>query len=434
MKLLFIAPSAYLLGGVQDWLYATVVGLRIKGHEVEVGVPQGFFHNGQRFNSHFKGVNASFFRNTTGTNEGRVKSLKRFLEVKHPDIIVGVNIGNLFEAIARLRDFQHAKFAMTLHAIEGNYFNDMKEYKSVIDGVITTNRLSEIMTQSLGEIDQSRVFYAPYGIDQKQHRFKESLEPGITRIAWVGRLDKKQKRVDDLKQIVSHLDKAGIRYQLSIAGDGPARDEILQDLSEGLSNGNVRFYGMINKEELSVFYSANDILLITSEWETGPIVAWEAINAGLTIVSSRYIGSKAEKTLIDNETALLFDVGDAEGAAKNIVTLSDKKIGSRLQANAQQIVNLKYSSEASLNAWESAFEQIMTAEKQVNAETKNQMINKNHTGRLERYIGTERSEIIRAILPQRLAKDAGSEWPHSLQGINDQSWVLEYAREIEQSL
>ena len=72
--------------------------------------------------------------------------------------------------------------------------------------------------------------------------------------------------------------------------------------------------------------------------------------------------------------------------------------------------------------------------KQVDAETKNQINDKNHTGRLERYIGTERSEIIRAILPKRLAKDAGSEWPHSLQGINDQSWILEYAREIEESL
>jgi glycosyltransferase involved in cell wall biosynthesis len=434
MKLLFVAPSAYLLGGVQDWLYATVIGLRRKGHEVEVGVPDGHFHKGQRFNNQFKGVNATFFRNTTGTNEGRVKSLKRFLGAKDPDIIVGVNIGNLFEAIAQLRDFQRAKFAMTLHAIEGNYFNDMKQYKSVIDGVITTNRLSEIMTQRLGEIDQSRVFYAPYGIDQKKYEFKMSLEPGITRIAWVGRLDKKQKRVDDIKYIVSQLDRTGIRYQLSIAGDGPEREEVLKDLSEGISNGRVRFVGMINKEELSVFYGKNDILLITSEWETGPIVAWEAISAGLAIVSSRYIGSRAEKTLKDNETALLFHIGDAEGAAKRIATLSDEKIRRRLQINAQQVVNLKYSSEASLDAWESAFEKIMTMKKQVDAETKNQINDKNHTGRLERYIGTERSEIIRAILPKRLAKDAGSEWPHSLQGINDQSWILEYAREIEESL
>ena len=249
---------------------------------------------------------------------------------------------------------------MTLHAIEGNYFSDMKQYRPVIDGVITTNRLSEIMTKRLGEIDQSRVFYAPYGIDQKKYEFKTSLEPGITRIAWVRRLDRKQKRVDDIKDIVSHLDGTGIRYQLLIAGDGPEREEVLKDLSEGISDGRVRFVGMINKEELSVFYGKNDILLITSEWETGPIVAWEAISAGLAIVSSRYIGSKAEKTLIDNETALLFHVGDAEAPAKRIATLSDDKIGRRLQINAQQVVNLKYSSEASLDAWENAFEKIMT--------------------------------------------------------------------------
>jgi glycosyltransferase involved in cell wall biosynthesis len=431
MKLLFIAPSAYLLGGVQDWLYSTVIGLRHRGHHVEVGVPNGHFHNGERFNSQFKDIGATFFRNATGTNEGRIKSLEKYLGERSPDIIVGVNIGNLFEAIERTRDFQYARFAMTLHAIEANYFYDMKRYKSVIDGVITTNRLSEKMAVSLGTIENNRVYYAPYGIDHKQYGDKEDSEQEITRIAWVGRLDKKQKRVDDLKDIISHLDKLGVRYQLSIAGDGPARNEVLNDLSLPLSDGKVRFYGKINKEELSLFYKSNDILLITSEWETGPIVAWEAVSAGLAIVSSKYIGSQAEHTLIDNETALLFNIGDSEGAAKRIASLSDKKIHQRLKVNAQRAVYLKYSNDASLDAWERAFQQIIATERKVKSKTKVQLMNQTHNGRLERYIGLKHSEFIRAILPKKMEKDPGSEWPHSLQGVNDQKWVLEYAKEIE---
>lgn len=433
MKLLFIAPSAYLLGGVQDWLYSTVIGLRKKGHDVEVGVPHGHFHNGERFNSHFQGISASFFKNTTGTNEGRIRSLTRFLEDRDPDMIVGVNIGNLFETILRLNNFRHARFTMTLHAIETNYFYDLKRYRSVIDGVITTNRLSEVMATKIGNIELDRVFYAPYGIDQKQYRYNTRLDTVVTRIAWVGRLDEKQKRVGDLVDIVSCLDKIGVKYELSIAGDGPAKDDVLRNLSHGLSNGKVKFYGMINKEKLPSFYKANDILLITSEWETGPIVAWEAISAGLVIVSSKYVGLKAEQTLIDNESALLFDIGDAEGAAKCIATLSNKNIGRRLQANAKQVVDLKYSNDASLDAWERAFEQIMNMERKIDTKNMNHMMDTNHTGRLERYLGIERSETIRSILPKRLARDAGSEWPHSLQGINDQTWILEYAKEIEQS-
>jgi hypothetical protein len=73
----------------------------------------------------------------------------------------------------------------------------------------------------------------------------------------------------------------------------------------------------------------------------------------------------------------------------------------------------------------------MATERKIESKTKVQLMNQTHNGRMERYIGLKHSEFIRAILPKKMEKDPGSEWPHSLQGVNDQKWVLEYAKEIE---
>lgn len=433
MKLLFIAPSAYLLGGVQDWLHTTVDGLRKRGHDVQVGVPDGIFHNGKRYNEVFRGLNAEFIINKSGTGEGRIRAIEEFLEKRKADVIIGVNIGDVFEAIARKHKREKVRFAMALHAIEANYFADIAEYQSIIDGVVATNKLSEKLVTRISGLSQSKVYYAPYGIEIGGIDLGRRLQSDLIRICWVGRLEEKQKRVSDILKIIGYLDLIDTNYQLSIAGDGPHRINLEGSLASWVEKGKVRFYGMISKEELNDFYTNNDILLITSEWETGPIVAWEAINAGLNIVSSKYIGSQSEGTLIDQETALLFDIGGAAEAAEKIVMLRDQDLRIRLHTNALRVITSKYSIDASLDAWERAFEHINASAKCENISGPFKARPRRHSGKLEKYIGLNLSEVVRSILPKRPAFDAGSEWPHSLQEISEQTKVFESAKEIEQT-
>jgi glycosyltransferase involved in cell wall biosynthesis len=431
MKLLFIAPSAYLLGGVQDWLYSTVIGLRRRGHDVSVGIPNASFHNGKKYNDKYANLNAEFFVNRSGSDEGRIRGLIHFLEKRDSDIVIGVNIGNLFEAVAREHKHSQRRFVMTLHAIEANYFADMRKYRGIIDGVIATNRLSEKMAVEVGRIQKDRVYYAPYGISIDENVQAEIHDLSIIRIAWVGRIEEKQKRIYDLVKIIGALDTIGVEYIVSIAGDGPDTDSLAKRLERWISKGKVRLCGVMSKDELRLFYYSNDILLITSEWETGPIVAWEAVIAGLKIVCSRYTGCKAEGTLVDHETALLFDIGDYYQAAIRIALLRDQDLSKRLQSNARKVVSSKYSNEVSLDAWERAFLRILAAEKMSMNPNSSWSREKGYSGRLERYVGTECAELLRTVFPKKVAEDAGSEWPHSLQGISDQSRILESAKNIE---
>ena len=433
LKIVFVAPSAYLLGGVQDWLYMLTLGLRERGHHVTVAVPNNKFHRLDRFNAHFEGIRAIPFFNRTGTPEGRIRGLCSCIIVNQADIIVGVNIGDIYEAFWRVKGrLKRSRLVMTVHAIEANYFSDIKDYSGVIDAVVTTNRLTELMVSKLAIVSSSRIFYAPYGIHRVEG-LREIDSKACLKLAWVGRIENAQKRVYDVRSILVELDKLGVKYRLSIAGEGEIMDDLKRDLEFWIKKGKVEFYGFLKKEDMHLFYCKHNVLLITSKWETGPIVAWEAMSCGLAVVSSRYVGSKAEKALIHNETALLYPLGGAKEAALQIKRLTNPLVYRQIASNGRRMVNSRYSAEVSLTAWEGAFQRIrdlpdreglpMTIKRRTQA-----------NGRLELLLGSYLSEKVRLFLPPSVsATNPGSEWPHSLQGKSDQTSILNFAEEVEKT-
>lgn len=434
LRILFIAPSAYLLGGVQDWLYMTCLGLRERGHRVVVGLPKGKFHNPRLYNEKYSGLETISFENRTRTREGRVRSLASFLLKNRCDVIVGVNIGDLYQAYIRVaQQLGDTRLVLTLHAIEMNYFLDIETYASILDGVITTNRLTQRMVREMGTLEAKDVYYAPYGIRRRMKKKRDhDCDLEKVNIAWVGRIEQKQKRVMDLVDIVRHLNNSQLEYKLSIVGDGANRDELVRGLEISTGNRSICLLGQLKKDNLSSFYAENDILLITSEWETGPIIAWEGMEAGLVIVSTRYIGSKLEGALIDNKTALLYDVGDTYKASEKILDACKREVRNIVIENGYELVEKRYSEEISVKKWEEALLTIMDKEKKIDSGEKTIKVSEGpHSGRLEQVLGVNVSEKLRYVLRGKQANDAGSEWPHSCHEVKDQTALWKYAEEIE---
>ncbi|MFN7899634.1 MAG: glycosyltransferase family 4 protein [Synechococcaceae cyanobacterium] len=430
MNILFIAPSAYLLGGVQDWLSMLVMGLRDRGHRITVGVPDGHFHQLKPFNAQYPGLNAKGFINKTGTEAGRRRALMTFL-LDHPaDLVVGVNIGDLYEAFALIAArLPRTRLALTLHAIEADYFADIKTYAPILDGIITTNRLTEAMVKAVETVPEERVFYAPYGVTEGPVRVSAGARP--LRIAWVGRIENGQKRVSDLPSILHALDHAKCDYRLSIAGLGPCLEELQQLLSPWIQHGKVAIEGYIEKAKIPDFLVKHDVMLITSQWETGPIVAWEAMAAGLVVVSSSYVGSWLERALIHDSTALLYPIGDAHAASLQLIRLAHDPLREKLVRNGRQMALSRYSTQASLLAWERALEEILLLPRQVKL-LPQPCPRSQPAGRLDRLLGPSLAERLRALLPlQPFVPDSGSEWPHAMHHITDQTALLNHAKEVE---
>jgi glycosyltransferase involved in cell wall biosynthesis len=414
MRVLVLAPSAYLLGGVQDWLASLVPGLRDGGLEVTVAVPDGDHHRHGPYARAYPALAAGAIANPSGSAEGRIRAIAALLERLDPDLVLGVNLVDLYPAArrARRRGRFHGRVVMTLHALQVEYFDDLRRHGAGIDAVIATNRLACRLASGRGGMDPARVLYAPYGVPVPPWRRPDGDPAATLKLAWVGRLEQAQKRVHDLPPLLEALQARGLDVRLSIAGDGEERPALERSLAPWIERGRVRMLGHVDQGRLAAeVYGHHHALVITSSWETGPIVAWQAMASGMAVVSSRYVGAGLEGALEQDATALLFPCGDTDAAAGALARLRDPDLLERLSRAGHGLVARRYSGAASLAAWRRALDQVTALPPLPQAPQEPAPV---PAGRLDRWLGCGRGEDLRRLLGLRFRHgSAGSEWPHS---------------------
>jgi glycosyltransferase involved in cell wall biosynthesis len=411
--ILFIAPSAYPLGGLATWLDYIVPGLEKKGWDVVFGLTSGKLHNSDAYLKIHPFKNAIKIENKTGSRGGRIRSIMRAIQNAKPHMVASVNIPDTYAAIERLREKSAAspKVIMTLHGIQPDLYEDAKAFWHVLDGVICTNKLACRIVQEEAGLHEDRILYAPYGVDLPE-QYQRSTPSNPLKIAYSGRLDHFQKRVNDIPEILSALRGKGIPFECLIAGGGPAEKDLLGKIKELSLDDNVNFLGVLSYEDLvQQVYKKADILLITSFWETGPIVAWEAMSYGVAVVTSQYVGSGLEGSLKDGENCLLFPIGDTRRAAECIESLHDGLFRERIAKAGYQLVKTRYSRSHSIDYWHAAFEQILSKSP---LKTEKRVRTFPPAGRLDRLFGVEFAETIRSAIGRKFVhNDPGGEWPHS---------------------
>jgi glycosyltransferase involved in cell wall biosynthesis len=423
----FVAPSAYPLGGVADWLDYLLAGLAAQGVTSQLLLVDGSGHDVGRYLKRHPWSSVVGVSNPTGSHEGRVRALKAAIERSQAELVVSVNIVDVYEAIRRLRARLASggpRVAMALHGLQGNLLEDIRRHSDVLDGVVATNRLSVAMaTKALGH--EGRVHYAPYGVPAGQPSVRSRAPDGVVRLLYAGRVEQDQKRVLDLPLILKGMRASGCDARLSIAGGGPMAPELRRVFDQHGMTRAVDWLGDLDVSRLAQEYRSHDALLITSEWETGPIVAWEAMSHGLPIVSSRYIGSGLEGALVDGRTAVLFEIGDIDGAVAAIMRLLDANVRFQVVAGGLALANERFSREASVGAWRRALEAVIDSPRKPAVAPRLS----SPAGRLDRLFGVERAEDLRRLLGIRFVPDSpGAAWPHSEEGAAGQDAFLRCAQ------
>lgn len=97
----------------------------------------------------------------------------------------------------------------------------------------------------------------------------------------VGRLHR-QKRFDVLIRAAAQWAQREPMPLLVIAGDGPLRRELTRAAAAGPAD--VRFLGA--REDVPALLAAADVAVISSDWEAQPLVAQEALAAGVPLVAT----------------------------------------------------------------------------------------------------------------------------------------------------
>jgi glycosyltransferase involved in cell wall biosynthesis len=122
--------------------------------------------------------------------------------------------------------------------------------------------------------------------------------------------------------------------QLDLLGAGQTEADV-RDLVRELKLANVRFAGVVSREEISHYYDQAHIFINASRLDNMPVSILEAYAAGLPVVSTAPEGMGF--VVEDGKTGLLCDVGDSRALATNVLRLlRDGRLASSLISNALQ--------------------------------------------------------------------------------------------------
>lgn len=431
IRALLLAPSAYPLGGVATWLDHLVPGLRDRGFAVRLGLLAGAHHDVVEYLGRHPEADSLAIANPTGSREGRVRALRKALVATRPDLVLSFNVADVERAVAEYRKARGAntRLVVTQHALQPDFFSHLRARRSIVDGVVCTNRLSCRLAVRYAGCEDRRVHYAPYGVAMEGGGSPVPEVAPRLRIAWAGRFDREQKRVQDLPAICSALERSGVGFELAIAGAGPAEQELRSGLERWTARGVVRFAGLLGPEELrDSLYRCSDVLLVTSTWETGPIVAWEAAASGLGVVTSDFLGRVQEAALVAGRTAWVFPVGNAERAASELASSRSAAERAARAGALRDVVRERYSLGTAVDAWAAGLSATLELAPRQSAGWRERSP---AAGRLDRILGVRRGERARAFLGIRHPQAApGDEWPHAY-GDADDPEFFRLAREME---
>lgn len=142
-----------------------------------------------------------------------------------------------------------------------------------------------------------------------------------THLLFVGLLDTEHKKgVPVLLKALGQLKGGQKAWHLDIVGDGPARDEYEQLVTELELKDRVTFHGMQPKQKVAEWMNRADFFVLPSVRENLPCVITEAMASGLPIVSTLADGIPE---MVDADTGILVTPGDVSALSSALDEMMD---------------------------------------------------------------------------------------------------------------
>ncbi len=356
MRVLFLSKSAPIIGGVESWLDDLACGLAERGHSCDVALAHGMrFHDPQRYAALHPRLRWEALDGRRGSPAARRLAVRSMLRSQRPDVVVPVMLFDGLLVAAATRERLGHRIVYPVHEACAGAASDLRRLGHCMDAAVPVDPASEAMVRDCAP--GLRCVAIPCGIpapDAEPVAAPSSAGAVPLRIGWCGRMQHSPKRVLDLPAVLLAVRKTIPGAVLRTAGDGEARGPLREQLAaSGLQHAHEDL-GAQDRDALArIFYPGIDVLLVTSESETGPLVAFEAMARGIAVVSADFRGRAAAGALRDGENCRLFPVGDTDAAARAIVSLHENPARREaLRSHAAAWVRTARSLPAMLDAWE----------------------------------------------------------------------------------
>ncbi len=198
------------------------------------------------------------------------------------------------------------------HAVRlGRYWNRI---------VCVSRHIAEQTAQRCPQV-ADRLVTVPYGVPACGRAVRDGRAEEPLRIVYAGRLIQYQKRILDLIDVTRGLNARGVRYVLTVVGDGPERAVLAKAWKSDIAGGNVLMTGTLSNAQTQESFLQNDVVILTSAFEGLPLALLEAMGAGCVPVVSQ-TESGIPELIRSGETGFSVKQGNITGFVDALAALA----------------------------------------------------------------------------------------------------------------
>lgn len=249
-------------------------------------------------------------------DRGIVAALRTALRASAPDVVLANGSSTLQYSVAAVRTMRsrpklaYASIGEPLYwAADWRRQLTYRFMLGMVDRVFSvSSRTAEQLTTTLG-VRPERLRVLPTGVSDRFLTLEHRPSDGPLRVLWIGSLSGEKDPLAALDVIGKTA--ASVPVELTMAGDGPLRDQVMRRSDELALK--VNLVGVVS--DVTPLYTNADVLLLTSKTEGLPGVVLEAAAASLPVVGFD-VGGVSE-AVVDGATGFLIAdrrIDDAAGA------------------------------------------------------------------------------------------------------------------------
>ena len=324
-KLLFGLTDGLVLGGIEERVKQLNMAMIRKGFEDVFIVSDSKDYSydvDEILESHIIKRNLS-----PGMHVNNIMELVSFISGELPCTVIS-NLPNEFLIASYIVKHFYPSLISVVSIISGsskNIFDNYLKLSSRSDYYIGVSK--DIKKYFLDNgISNALSMTVPFPCDKELNRKYSTDDNSPIRIGYAGRLDGfeySQKRMDLLLAVFRRLSDMGVNFKAELAGEGPAKDKMVELIADyGLDN-KIQFCGRLPKDQMISFWKKQDVGINMADYEGRSISIAEMMGGGAVPVVTNTSGVNEDIT--DGENGYIVPLKDYECAADRIKYLYDNR-------------------------------------------------------------------------------------------------------------
>jgi glycosyltransferase involved in cell wall biosynthesis len=341
-KVLLVSPGG--VGGVQSFCVAISEGFRGAGHRPCIL----FEHSGETQGPDPvtpAGVHSSVFSYSPFDNLYRVLTrMTEFIESGGFDFVYANTSAVAYRALGLLGP----RRPMAIGGCTGNNPHDHAcnvEFADYLDHIFSvSSQGAQVLKERLAGRGVG-ISVIPHGV-QPASAAPPQPRSDMFQLVFAGRFAT-EKRIQDLLAVAHRLREMGVRFRLTLAGDGPLRQEMQKQVERLQLRDSVRLLGFVSPAEIVPLMEASHINLLLSEAEGFGLSVLEGMNRGCVPIVTETCGCR--DVISDGVNGFVVRVGAVESVASLVRQVDqDRAALASMSEDARRTVKESFSSEKEL--------------------------------------------------------------------------------------